>query len=133
MNRHIVIVGALALGALCFGAIEDELQPAMKTLAATNGKARKDMEAKSNSDLAADAKILQENLAKVAAVFEKQHMMDVAKLARNGEAAAKDLASAAEAGNAEKIDAAMKAVGASCGGCHMAHREKVGETYKFKQ
>lgn len=55
------------------------------------------------------------------------------KLSEEGKAAAAELASAAYSGNAEKADAALQTLGATCNSCHEARREKLAEgKYRIK-
>jgi cytochrome c556 len=132
MKKTLVVV-SLGLASLCWAQGEQELQPIMKNVAATSGKARKDVEAKAGPDVAKDAQQLQEIYKQIGAFFTARKMDDAVKIAHDAEASAKDLAAAATAGDAEKMDAAMKAVGGSCGSCHMAHRDKAADgSYKIK-
>jgi cytochrome c556 len=135
MKKLWIAMGLVACASLCFAEGEEAmLQPLMKSAGATSGKMRKDGEAKANADVAADAKQLAGIFKQIGEVFTKRGGMDDAvKLASNGEMAANDLAAAAGAGDAVKMDASMKAVGAVCGSCHSAHREKGADgAFKIK-
>jgi len=133
MKKYIITALMLGVASLAFAEGEAELQPHMKMLAGTAGKARKDVEAKNNADVAKGAATLQATFKQVSAFFAKANIADAVKMANDGDAAAGELAAAATAGNAEGITAAMGKVGATCGGCHKVHREQVAEgQYKIK-
>ncbi len=110
-----------------------EMSAWMKSLAATNGAIRKNLEAKNGSDVAADAKKLTEIYEKVGAYFAKMNMDDAVKISQTGHDAAADLATVAAAGDMDKAAADAKAIGGTCMPCHSAHRERVeGGGYKIK-
>jgi len=127
-----MVVAALGLTSVCFAEGEETLQPWMKGIAGASGKTRKDVEAKATADIAKDGADLQALYKQIGDFFAKRGGMDDAvKIARGGEAAAKDLAAAGS--DEEKIGAAMKTIGGSCGGCHMVHRDKAADgSYKIK-
>ncbi len=55
------------------------------------------------------------------------------KTSEEGKAAAAELASAAYSGDAERTDAALKTIGATCKSCHDARREKIADgKYRIK-
>ena len=121
---------ALATMAL---ADDAEFQGWMKKTGGTVGKLRKEVEAKAYSDVATDANALAEVFKSVEGYFAKSHTDDAVTMSQASQAAAKKLAEAASAGNADETAAALKAVQGSCGGCHNAHREKLPEGgYKIK-
>lgn len=131
MKMLTMAAAMLGLASLCFAEGEETLQPLMKSIAATAGKMRKDAEAKSAPDLAKDGADLQALYKQIGDFFAKRGGMDDAvKIARDAEMASKDLAAG---GSEEKTMAAMKTIGGSCAGCHMAHRDKAADgTYKIK-
>ena len=105
----------------------------MKTTGGTVGKLRKEIEAKAFPDAAKDAATLQEVFKHVEDYFAKTNTDDAVKMAQASHAAATKLAEAAAASDADGAAAGLKAVQGSCGGCHMAHREKLPEGgYKIK-
>jgi cytochrome c556 len=110
-----------------------EFQGWMKKTGGTVGKIRKEVEAKAFADVATDATALAEVFKSVESYFAKTHTDDAVTMAQGSQAAAKKLAEAATAGNADEVAAGLKGVQASCGGCHTAHREKLPEGgYKIK-
>jgi cytochrome c556 len=105
----------------------------MKTTGGTVGKLRKEIDAKAFPDAAKDAATLREVFKHVEDYFAKTSADDAVKMAQAAHAAATKLADAAGAGDADGAAAGLKAVQGSCGGCHMAHREKLPEGgYKIK-
>ena len=105
----------------------------MKTTSATMGSLRKNLEAKQGPDAAKDAQKLADVYKQVGAYFAKANADDAVKLAKSGETAATELASAATAGNMDQAAADAKTIGGTCGPCHAAHREKLeGGGYKIK-
>ena len=134
MKKTIVLPAMLALGfAVCLVAqSEADYQGWMKDVAATKGKVKKDMDAKSNSDVATDAEHLSGLFGKVAAFWAGRSVSDAESIAKNAEAASKDLAVAAKAGDDAKMASAMQTVNSACGMCHMAHREGAPGSFKIK-
>jgi hypothetical protein len=134
MKKTIVLPAMLALGfAVCLVAqSEADYQGWMKDVAATKGKAKKDMEAKQNADVATDAERLSGLFGKVAAFWAGRSVSDAESIAKNAEAASKDLAVAAKAGDDAKMASAMQTVNGACGMCHMAHREGSPGSFKIK-
>ncbi len=63
--------------------------------------------------------------------WRQRNAADAVKISEAGKAAAVELASAANGGDAEKADAAFKALGGTCKSCHEAHREKLADGKYF--
>ena len=135
MKRLSIAVLFLA-GALAAGAYADDQADFvawMKTTGGTMGKLRKEVDAKAFSDVAKDAATLEGVFKHVAEYFAKTNTADAVESAHAAAAASKKLADAANASNADDAAASLKAIGGTCGGCHMAHREKLPEGgYKIK-
>lgn len=105
----------------------------MKGVGAANGSLRKNVMAGSMDAAAKDAQTIADLLKKEEAWWADKSTADATKFAQDGQAAAKSVATAAAAGKAEDVTAGMKSLGATCQGCHTAHREKVeGGGYKTK-
>ena len=65
--------------------------------------------------------------------WRQRNAADAVKSSEEGKAAALQLATAAYAGDAEKANAAFKALSGTCRSCHEAHREKIAEgKYRIK-
>src|SRR3954454_311322 len=133
MRRVSFATGALLLCSVFAIAQDDaDLQKWMKTTGAEFGSLRK-MESKTGPDVAASAEKIAVIYDQMKGYWEKKHVDDAVKLSADGKTAAMDLASAAKAGDAEKANAALKAMGGTCQGCHNAHREKAADgSYKIK-
>lgn len=125
---------SLAVALLCFASIglaEDDFQTWMKAAGAGTGAIKKSLDAKNNAEAA-------EAAHKLEGVFEKVEQYctgksdDAAKFAGSAKSAAKEIAAAAHAGNSDAANAAFGKLGASCKGCHEAHREKVDGGFRFK-
>ncbi|HJT87168.1 MAG TPA: cytochrome c [Bryobacteraceae bacterium] len=135
MKRNIVLAGFVMLGMVAFSsaAVDQQFQGYMKKMVATSGQARKDVAAKDNAAVEKDAKNLQGIYKDVASYFSKHNMSDAETVAKNGETASKELASAAKDGSTEKMEADMKTINGTCGTCHMAHRAKAADgTFEIK-
>jgi cytochrome c556 len=122
---------ALAVGA--YADDQADFVTWMKTTGGTVGKLRKEIDAKAFSDAATDAATLQDVFKHVEDYFAKTSTDDAVKMAQAAGAASKKLADAAGASDADGAAAGLKAIQGTCGGCHMAHREKLPEGgYKIK-
>ncbi|MBV9507896.1 MAG: cytochrome c [Acidobacteriia bacterium] len=134
MKKNIVLPVVLGLGmAVCVVAqSESDFSGWMKDVAATKGKAKKAMDAKDNTEVATDASHLEMLFSNVAAYFSSHNMSDAADMAKKQVGNAKDLASAAQAGDDAKMQSSMGAVNGMCGQCHMAHREGTPGNFKIK-
>lgn len=102
-----------------------EFQSLMKSNGATNGALRMHVMAKDYDGIAMDAATLKDNYAKTVAYWTPKKVDDAIGFSNAGAKAAADLETAAKAKSDDGIAAANKALGATCGGCHMAHREQL--------
>jgi cytochrome c556 len=99
----------------------------MKEQGELMGKLRKGVEVE------ASAKRMAEVYKEVEAFWAKRTSDVAGKTCKDGQAASMEIATAAAAGNAAGVGAGMKNLGATCKGCHDAHREKISDTeYKIK-
>lgn len=104
---------------------EAQFQTWMKDVSATNTNLKKEVAAKANPEVAADAQKLEAIFKDVQAFFAKRNTADAVSLAEGMTAASHELSAAAAAGNAEGQDAALKKLSGGCAGCHSQHREKL--------
>jgi cytochrome c556 len=110
-----------------------EFQGIMKSNAATNGALRMHIMAKDYDAIAADATTLKGNFDKIEAFWTAKKVDDAIGFAKAGGKSASDLEAAAKAKRDDQIAAASMATAGSCGGCHMAHRERLPDmTYEIK-
>ena len=134
MKKLLLSAFAVVLGATMMRALDEcALQNKMKALgkaSTTGGKAAAD------GDMAAvamSAKHIAEAFDGTESFWAEKKMDDAVKFTQDGMAAAKALGAAAEAKDADAVRAAQGKVGASCKGCHSAHREQVSQgVYKIK-
>ena len=134
MKPMIAIVGCAALlVGVAFAQDHEEFKNLMKANGAAFASVRKGLDAKQASETAAAADKLAGNFEPVQAHFEEHKMADGVNFAKTAQDAAKDLASAANAGDWDKASADLKTIGGTCQGCHAAHREKLPDgSYKMK-
>jgi mono/diheme cytochrome c family protein len=110
-----------------------EFQNIMKSNAATNQALRMHIMAKDYDAIAADAATFKGNFAKIEAFWTAKKVDDAVGFAKTGAKGAADLESAAKAKNDERIAAANMMTTGACGGCHMAHRERLPDmTFEIK-
>ncbi len=100
----------------------------------TATKALKKLEKKTGPEAVRYAEQLGGIYENMIGFWRQRNTADAVKWSEQGKAAAVELASAANAGDAEKAAAAFKVVNDTCQSCHDAHRERVGEgKYRIKQ
>ena len=135
MQRKIVtvLVSAAALSAVVLLAQTDvDYQAWMKTVAAANGSMQKNIAAKDAAAVGADAQKLQDTFKQVEMFWQKRSVPDAVGFAQKGQSVAAMVAKDAADGNLDQAATDAKTIGAACGGCHMAHREKDGSGFKIK-
>jgi hypothetical protein len=122
---------ALAVAILAQG--EGDYQKWMKTVAATSGSLRKNLDAKNGEAASADAKKLQETFEQVHDFWHEKNVDDAMKFAMDVRDDFREVAEQASAGKFDDASATLKKATANCAGCHAAHREKAANgTYKTK-
>ena len=130
-----VLLSTVCLAALAVTALaQDEMdfQKLMKTVGATSGSLRKNLEAKNGDAASADAKKLQEVFGQVHDFWQKKNTDDAMKFAMNARDGYREIAEEASAGKFDEASATLKKTSANCGGCHAAHREKGADGFKIK-
>ena len=133
--RKVYTISALAALAVAglLAQSDSEYQGWMKSNQMTMASLNKNIMAKDGSAAAADAKTLQGNFKNIAGFWQGRSTADAVEFANKGAAAAGDVAQAAAAGDFDKAAASVKTMQGSCGGCHMAHRERTPEgAFKIK-
>jgi cytochrome c556 len=108
------------------------LQDAMKSNGATIQKLGKDVDAKDYDAIAGDAATFKKNFGGAGGYFTTMKMDDALGKCKMAFGAANDLEKAAKAKDETAVADARKALGGACGGCHMAHREKVADGFEVK-
>jgi cytochrome c556 len=110
-----------------------EYQGLMKSNGATAGALRMHVMAKDYDAIAMDAATLKGNFAKIEAFWTAKKVDDAIGFAKAGGNGAADLEAAAKAKSDERIAAATMTTTGACGGCHMAHRERLPDmTFEIK-
>jgi hypothetical protein len=105
----------------------------MKTIAATSGSLRKNLDAKNGEAAAADAKKLQETFEQVHDFWQKKNVDDAMKFAMGARDGFREVAEQASARKFDDASATLKKATANCAGCHAAHREKAADgSFKMK-
>jgi hypothetical protein len=127
------LAGAVALLVGVLLAQSDaDYQGWMKTVAATNGSLQKNLAAKDAAAVSADATKLQDTFKQVGAFWQQRGAADAVNLAKQAQDAAASVSKAAASGNLDQAAADAKNIAATCGQCHMAHREKGDSGFKIK-
>ncbi len=120
------VIGALAQS-------DADYQGWMKTVAGTMGSMNKNIASKDGSGTASDAEKLATTFREVEGFWKQRGGADDAvTFATNAHTAAAAVAKAANAGDWDEAAAQAKALQATCGGCHRAHREGGRGAFKIK-
>ena len=112
-----------------------DLQNAMKSNAAATGAMglRAHTAAKDYDAIAKDAATVKANYALFETFWTTRKVEDAVAFAKAGAKAASDLEAAAKAKDDAGIATATAAITPTCGGCHMAHRERMPDmTFEIK-
>jgi cytochrome c556 len=135
-NSSWLVVAAVALFGLTLMANEkpsDAYVKSMKDIGAAQAALRAALTAKDYDTIAKHAVTIRTSLAATQSFWTAKKADDAVASAKAGITAATDLETAAKAKNDEGIAVANRAVNASCGGCHTAHRERLADgTYEIK-
>jgi hypothetical protein len=134
MKRFLLMTTCFAaLGVTVVAQDDAEYHGWMKSVGATSGSLRKNLEAKNADAAAADAKKLQEIFGQVHTYWSDKKVDDAMKFAMNAGTGFGEIAGQAAAGKFEDASATLKTTSANCGGCHNAHREKSADgSWKIK-
>ena len=127
-----LLIGAvLVAGALAQS--DSDFQSWMKSNPPTVGSLNKNIAAKDGPAAAADAQKLEATFKQVEAFWKKRGGADDAvNFSMKAQTAAAAIAKDASAGNFDQAAADLKSLQATCGGCHMAHREGSPGAFKIK-
>src|SRR5579862_149182 len=134
MKRILLLSACLmALGITTLAQEDADYQKWMKTVGATSGSLRKNLDAKNGEGAASDARKLQEVFGQIHDFWHKKNVDDAMMLAMTARDGFKEIAEQASAGRFDEASATLKKASATCGGCHTAHREKASDgTWKIK-
>jgi cytochrome c556 len=132
-KTYVLSVAITLLAAGVLAQSDGEYQGWMKSNAANMGSLNKNLAAKNGAGAASDAQKLEATFMQVADFWNKRGGAgDAVGFAMRAEAAAAGVAKAATAGNWDEAGAQLKNLQATCGGCHMAHREGSPGSFKIK-
>ena len=136
MNRRFVLITIAFAGILAVtAAFAQQRRPydqIMKDVGATWANLKKNLDANSAAEAAADAAKLQALFTETEAFWaplETGDAVGFAKNARNGAAAVE---TAAKGKDIKAAQAAYSAVQKNCGSCHLAHREDTGKGFVIR-
>src|SRR5262245_13645455 len=93
----------------------------MKTVQATTGSLRKNIEGKVANKRAKAAAKIEQVVKKCDESWDKRKTEDVIKWSQQAQASAKEIADAAKGGDMEKASTSMRGLMGSCSACHGAH------------
>lgn len=132
--KRFLLIGSwvIALGITMAAQDDADYQGWMKSVGATVGSLRKNLEAKNGDAASADAKKLQAIFGHVHDYWLKKNVSDATKFASDAGEGFGTLADQAAAGKFADASATLKTTSANCGGCHAAHREKTADGFKIK-
>jgi len=123
----------LLLGVAVWAQSDADYQAWMKSNGAAVASLNKNIAAKSGDAAAMDAKTLQANFTKITAYWQAKNVSDAVKFSQDAGSGFGQVADLAAAGKFDDAAAAVKTAQASCGGCHMAHRQRNADgTFSFK-
>jgi len=124
----------LAISGAAFGdALTDEYAMLMKPAAAANVALQKAVMDGDMATASSKAAEVQADFAKIEQFWMKNNTADATNFAKSVQSAAKDVQTAASAGNKADATAAAMKIGANCAGCHMAHRTRQPDgTFQLK-
>ena len=124
------LIALFVLFGLTVAGQDDEFERGMKAVKGTMDFLAK-AEKKSGREITSAGERLGYVYENMIPYWRARDAADAVKLSEAGKAAATLLASASFGKDEAKVDAAIKEIGATCKGCHDAHRERTPEG-KFK-
>lgn len=131
-----LLLCTLAVGAVAWAQSNDDLpeyQGWMKSNAATVADLNKNLMAKNGDAAHTDVRKLQENLAMVMAYWQARNIDDGVRYSLDGTYGLAQVDVLIQQMKFDEAAAALKTAQASCGSCHMAHREKAADgSWKIK-
>jgi cytochrome c556 len=113
---------------------EEQFDKWMKTVGATMGKLRKDIDAKAGDEVAKDAATLAGIFKQAEEFWKGRKKDDAVEWSQKAATAAGEIEAAGKAGDFEKAGAGVRTLFANCSACHKIHREQLPEGgYRIKQ
>jgi cytochrome c556 len=136
MKLIVVLLFAVfaSFGLLAQSPEEQEYSKWMKTINATMGSLRTNIQEKKADETAKGAATLVDAFKKSEDFWKGRKKDDAAEWSKKAWTAASEVEAAAKAGDFDKAGTALRGVFPNCQACHTAYREGSRETgYKFKQ
>jgi hypothetical protein len=131
--KLMLVTGFVLLAASVLLAQSDsDYQGWMKAIAGSNGAMQKAIEAKNGTAAATEAQKLEDLFKQVEEFWAKRNTADAVDFAKRAQGIAASVGKSATAGNLDQAAMEAKSIGAACGGCHMAHRERTDSGFKIK-
>ena len=127
MKRTMFITICLLVAVAAWSQSDADFQKWMKSIGATCGSLKKNLDARSGEAAAADAHKLHTAFQEVHSFFQKKNSEDAVKFAMGASDGFDKIAAQASAGKFDEASATFKETTANCGGCHSAHREKASD------
>jgi cytochrome c556 len=125
---------SMSFGWLTQSADEQEYEKWMKTVNATVGSLRTNIQGKLPDAAAKDAATLAEIFKKSEEFWKGRKKDDAVEWSKKAAAAAAEIETAAKANDFDKAGTSARGMMGNCAGCHNAYREKIPEGgYRFKQ
>ena len=122
--KHAVLVAICMLAAGAVWSQSDaHFQTWMKSIGATCGNLKENLDAKNGEAAATDARKLHSAFEDIHTFFQKKNSEDAIKFATGAAEGFDKIASQASAGKLDEASTTFKATTSNCGGCHTAHRE----------
>jgi len=121
-----------------FAQSEADYQGWMKMVAPTNQSLQRNVQSGLYGDtnsanlIPADAQKLQDIFKQVEDFWQKRSAADAVNFAKQAQTAAAAVLKSTQAGNMDQASVDAKSLSATCGGCHMAHREGANGAFKIK-
>jgi len=132
-NAYMLTLSSVLLAIGLLAQSESDYQAWMKSNPMNVGSLNKNIAAKNGAAAAADAEKLEATFKQVEEFWKKRGgAEDAVNFAMKAQMAAAEIAKNASAGNFDQAAADVKSLQATCGGCHMAHREGAAGSFKIK-
>ena len=136
MNRQFVLtiiaVAGIVAGATAFAQQHRPYNEIMKDVGATFANLKKNLDANSAAEAAADAAKLQALFTETEAFWSPLDTQDAVHFAKSARDAAAAAGAAAKGNDIKAAQTSYAAIQKNCGNCHFAHREDTGKGYLIR-
>jgi len=133
MKSAVLIAICMLVAGVAWSQSDADYRTWMKSIGATCGSLKKNLDAKNGEAAAAEARKLHLAFADVHDFFQKKHSEDAIRFATGASEGFDKVAAQVAEGKFDEASATFKTTTANCGGCHSVHREKAPDgTFKIK-